>query len=659
MSLMGILDALQKFLNSDESDTGSHASNQYQLLNTTQLLELKSVLQAALLTHSNTPLNSKTELVSKLVLLNEELVHFSNTEQKNALEMDITAIQQDYNRHLSDAILQNALFDNLNDIQASLATIVNYMSLQSEKAQTKKKLSRRALILMTALPAFAYGMHIVMGTFFKPVFIHEAHVMFPRDVYMQSQNTFLIKDEKETEIAKHFSKYYFFDEYQHGMRERPPALGLPNAIHARALDHLVNERPEPIPEDYTLPFERDFVFLPNIHSAVKQSPSTVTLFSFLQHRVYLKNIRDNNLVNEVKVELSAINKTSFPWEKVDVSPQFDVSINSESDAMFSSHPNIRIEVKGAPLNEFKYSGKVVFTEEAKNIPFSGKLSGLTRYFDSQKLNVPEIAIDDKIRMFELAFVFPQYSERLSGERVSVAQSDSDIIDQVLYSSSKMSSESPPVISCESGASISFQNINTLAAIFDLPEISRIQFNYDYKDINLTPYEGKYERTFTKNAWLLENKISYKDELIRECLGDELYANLLGILIAPGAGSPYNTLHALNAVFADKSKVAQARVFSRHKLLFTKSVNDNLPTSSFVQYIDVSSVLNDGDILQFDIYSLGLNNGDYKFSFSIDGESKDEIFFSVLWPAHTKFDEYDYADDKSPFPLPESLNEDSN
>jgi hypothetical protein len=597
----------------------------------------------------------------------------------------------EFKKELEEAILNNSEYKQLSPLSVRLDELAASFEIQWKGTRKKNRVVRQAMMLLSAIPIAGYGLHYFTGNFYQPMFVDQMHMVYPDNLHRFDGQKLQIREHKLEEALLPFNAFYFRDAFDNGdffgvenydlvdnnflleeyledsVFEMQGKQFLPSSYNLSflgLLDENLNIEATKIPQQVD-PFGLMSVNVPARKFVLDQYQDMDfdqrEAFHFNKLRVFIKNIKGNHLVNNIRVEVEAPDHNNFPWHLMSIEPKFEtqiyasqVTLGDITPAMFS------VVTSNAPAKNFSYTINAMSIDNTVLANVKGEMSGYLDSYESELLTFPSKVISvgtaDIPLLSNVIYITAQKRAELlakgtSIESIKILPEDDflSLIDVPVYEGNAGAFEL--YIECDDGGLVFFGDMKKLQLIANIHPIKEYQIDYSYQLISNESVLNQRQKITPNNDWLLVDGLSHDFDLISACIGDDNIYSLFFSMVG-STSAAYMTLrnaHGLALLMMDKDKTPNSTIVFKTDVLFSNLQYGEVDTIT----IDKPMIFNDGDYIQLDLWAFNFQGGDYKINFYINDQQVDSKVLNILWPEETNFVQHqrniDFEDDtENPF-----------
>jgi hypothetical protein len=474
--------------------------------------------------------------------------------------------------------------------------------------RTKRSNIRRISILISLLPAIGFGVHYYISNYYSAGYIEKVLFVHPSESYTEIDGTYQLTTETHKSAIDTFSRYYF-DEY------------ISN-------ENYIDEDIIPLPlfydrrEDPLGIASSDFF----LHSLIEDGEVRIPLKripNMAMFKVFVRNIRANNIINRLKVKMKKLKTNDFPWKELNVNSVVKFENSYTFDPLLFSPVTLTTVIEKAPISNLNisfvaYSNGIQIGKE-----YVQSISGLIEPRDSLQPDFGiNTATDDGRR--HLTYISSERFKRLT---------ESKGFDDFLEATRQIDpNDIQSHYGCKNGGAVLFTHGPELARLLNLSKIDQLEIHYDYESLSGKKVV-KSETLSTKYPiYIFEDGISISLESVVECLGDEKYTDILINSMETSAAGWVSSIDQLAVSLINQSTSAKSNIALESSFLFVLDTKQ----ASFHGSVEQLKILQDGEFVQFNIWATAFEGGDYQISFYFDDELVDEMTINFLWPQRSKF-----------------------
>ncbi len=585
-----------------------------------ELSILRSKILALSVTSSPSQADLPTEILELLFTTQFALNQLGNRDKNEELELAI----ERFNERVQHIAEKEGNAENLNSLVNSLDGLSYLLSSINNRYEKRQKVSRRILFAAACLPFLGYGMYYLQSTFLTNIILLDKQIISPAGMYELVDGTFSIKPKLQKSAVEAFAPSYYGDFIEHTEPYNDSRIYLPNYFPEHPQNQFQNS-------DYEEEYGFNKVIENNLKAFPRLKDISLREQNFTHLRMFLKNIRKNQVFDGLSVELSRAEDNPFPWYLLPVKPELEVRLVPHTFQSFLKPPHIYVRVYQAPVTNISY------TFEAKNVK-QESLSVASNH-TSEHL--------DGFSNYELQFDNPVFDEgAYSGMRYFIKLTG-DLAEK--YDSVALSPPTKPeeldkiakdykaelFFRCKDQSIVYLAHFEQMVKKLNPTKIAKIEGVVKAYDISGKEHKFSYSFDSEKDQlWSFGEDVSIDAEQIKACLSEDTIAALssdVPVELIPTSGQ--RVIHYSALALMGSGKIPQSSIKTQLALLLANA--DSYQISA--QHLDTPLVLNDGDIIQVDIGLAGLAAGQYKLKLLVDNQLVDEIKLNLFWPEELSYD----------------------
>jgi hypothetical protein len=515
---------------------------------------------------------------------------------------------------LENVMSQDIPFSQARELDSSLIDLLHLGREQVRSTRKRRSYVRNLMLIISVIPLFGYGVHWSIANYYQQALLDEVDFIYPESAYQYQDGIYQLRPLVFNEALENFSGFFFDDlDYMTG---NP----LPLAYDPKKADKW-GAQIDP---------ESDIA---NALELGLASARELNNFNLVMFRVFIRNIRERNIVNHLGVEVERIGENQFPWDRVDINTSLEFSI--DHSPFGESKLEVIIETRKAPVLALDLSITLDSNDPELKTEYSHSVDLVT---DREWLYPdfgPQLVVYDENSI--LLYIAPERVKEINLDpdlRRTQDQMTSDLsgspdIDKYLQ-------EFPYIFGeCPDGGIAIFTKPARLQSLLGLYRVDALNILYNYELLDGSRVSGEKRLPLTETALILKTGIEAGFPRTFECIGEIAFelSGLLELETAAGAGGGWaNLLDSFALTLMDNSKQVSPVIVAEETILFDFQTTKQKmqKTSSKIH------ILNDGEYILFNLAGTNFQGGDYRFKFSFDDEQVGEITVNLLWPQTTRF-----------------------
>ena len=523
----------------------------------------------------------------------------------------IKAIYAELDRLLGEDVS----FDQTQTLDSALERLVNRAGAQSRRREVRKRTVRICSVLVTVIPLLGYGVHWTFGNFYRQALIDDVDIVYPRNKFEYIDGRYRLRESIEEAALQDFREYYFRDTTLLRGMLNP----LPLAFHPESALDVGVELPDGVKESLR-------------SAAIILDGIDTNLFMF---RVFVRNIRDNNIVNNLAVRAERIDDHAFLWGRMDI----DTEIRFES---WSGHiggpPTVEVNTTRTPvlnvsldMSLLSAGGDIVRILQ-KNL---GMLTS-TRWLKSDF--APDLLrVDSKIPVFILLSPARAADTTLDPtHRRTLEEAERDFEHMEPY----IAEQGYIFFPCPDGGVAVLARSQTLQQLLALKTVEAIEIEYTYQRLDGVEQSGRQHLALEQPILYLSEGLSARLGELEKCVGGLVYYYGPGELAraAIGPDSLLSGLDKIALMLADITALKAPVIAAKETLLFDFGGG----LKKVERGVAGIHILKDGEYVLFTVVATNFRGGGHRFVFYFDEDPVAELTAALQWPQSLRFKAEDVA-----------------
>jgi hypothetical protein len=552
------------------------------------------------------------QLVDALCVLRLELDALSAThplratiEAQNAIENIYAAV---------DRLLGTDIpFRETATLDSALKQLAEIAGKQSTAREGRKRLVRGLALIVTVLPLVGYGVHWSIAHFYRQALIEEVDIVYPQNTFEFTNDQYRLKDDVRSSALRNFRDYYFRDTVFWAGGFNP----LPLAFRAEKAEDLGIELPPEIKA--------------RIEGGVMSERDLNT--NLFMYRAFVRNLKDGNIVNHLRVRAVRDSSEAFPWNEMDIDTE--LRFTSTSDAI-TGKPAVTVRTTRTPVLNLKFDMRLQSDSGVIGQEFEERADMLTRsHWITPDFGTALLGTEPGRPV--LVRLSPDQAATLSLSRAQRRTPEQAIRD-FERDDTLFPEDGYIYFACPDGGVAVFGEAQTVQNRVGLKAANAIEIAYSYELLDGAERSGQERLKLEEPVLILEEGISVDLEEIEQCAQEFAYF-MFGY--AEAAAGPAGWLGALDKfalMLADRPKQKAPVIAVEQTMLFDFDGQlDELEQGSSQIHI-----LKDGEYVLFTIIATNFKGGDYRFEFHFDDERVAEFTTVLEWPESLLFEKEDVA-----------------
>lgn len=525
----------------------------------------------------------------------------------------LTNHQEIYVSQLSD-VLNKVMSEDITFLQASdlnlgLDNIINLNSEQIKRTKIKYFRLRTLTLLISLGPVLGYGLHWSIANYYQQAILEEVDIVYPENSYEFKGDVFRTRPIILDESIKDFQKYFF------DMPSYFDPNPLPLAYDVKEVESLgVKINPE---SNFAKRIKSGYI-----------SDKELSNSGFIMFRAFIRNIYTNNIVNHLRVEVEKISENTFPWKSMDIESSLELSKTKQPLSLWVSSDNAPVltvdltmslnSKDNRSLLKSQHSIKVIQESKVVFPKFSNRV--ISYYSEKPKLVFVEEALKERLNL--------EPKSNKTSDRVKLEPDYDRIINRHLMDNDYA------YFLCPDGGVVLYSGLEAMQSLLNSEHAESLMVNYSYELLNGKRKSGEENIILEGSNLVGAEGVSVESTEILSCIGGLVFS-LEPDIFEPAAAGPGGWVKKFDAIalaLMEKPKNTLPVIAAEKSILFDFELKkDKLKNSSNDVYI-----LQDGEYILFNIYSMNFEGGDYHFSFYFDDEKVGEFTINFLWPQSVKF-----------------------
>ena len=344
-------------------------------------------------------------------------------------------------------------------------------------------------------------------------------------------------------------------------------------------------------------------------------------------RVFIRNIRDRNIVNHLRVEAKKIGDNDFPWDQLDVDTKLNFSLKS------GTRLQLDIIAEKTPILALDLTIKINSGDASVEVSKSMELLRNTNFLHT---DIPRLALFSPDWPVSF-YINPKKSGQLKLEPqwYKTKQQLIDELSQVDGFEAYFQQQDYIYGNCPDGGIVIAGKASSLQSLLSLASVEALDISYSYELLNGKQISKQQHLALPEFARLLDEDIEPGFPKAQDCMGGRLLFFDIGDLPAAGAGVVDDWLGLLDnfaLALIDTNKQASPVIKAEETIVF------NFQSSGQIlqQSVGEINILNDGEYVLLNLIGTNFDGGDYHFRFFFDDEQVGELTANLMWPQALKF-----------------------
>jgi hypothetical protein len=632
-------------------------------LSTKNITDLQSSLYKFINTKSGLSLSEADDnFHSQLCIFRNQL----ENNQYKSVNPEIKKLCLQIKDQLHIAIVSDIKYVQACDIYNLLCNLSISVQKEHYDLRRKKLFYRRIFLISVLFPLSAAFIHYFNGNFLQSMTLDEVHIIYPPSSYEYRDDTYQIKESLVEESLTKFSRY-FFKSYILNHFTEDDDVGIIQSFSEGDERELVKKKERDMDSEQGMDskqilnrifasgydIENDLLDLKNQDSPliakIIDEVKTTDSFHLTKFRVFLKNIKNNNVVNNLEVQITKIEETSFPWDKIKLDAALEFGFISNDDDDYIMAPKIYVYALNAPVIDLEVDISAYDQNLQVGITYSDELEDIIYVGEEIK---PEFGLRlgaiDKSK-FATFYVSSEKKSKFNFDpRYSLsvlALKDEGFTTLLKRYAVDGNLDSFPYFykTCPDEGIILFGRNENLANLLSLNRINEFKIDYIYKLANGKTISNVKTYAPNKNIFIFDNGISYDFEELALCgLNKSMLGNIqstdierISVTTGPKPLQIISDFDALALHVMDTDNVPISSIEKEVTMIFAEFGDERVMSQS----VDIPGILHDGNYLMTDLWIVNFQGGDYTFSFYLDNQNVGETNINIFWPTFLDYDYY--------------------
>lgn len=554
-------------------------------------------------------------ILDALCVLNQEL---KELDPENILFLQIIESRElitNISADIQRVIREDVTYKDTQGLIDSLQQLLLTLNQLSKQTQSRKKRFKSLLLMVSLVPALGYSVHWSISHFYQQAILDTIDFVYPETPFIEQNGIYTLdKDVVKELVQKQFSSYYFSSRNQRWKLEQQ-SNPLPMAFNADAasawglIEKLDDKQAKAI----------------SVGIASRRQFGTHNLFMF---RAFIRNIRDNNIVNRFHVEVERINDQTFPWQLLDVDTEIEIEQDSNHNQSIIIRTTQAPVVDASIVIQANYGGHAVLKPYQETVEEIINQFSITPEWDAPLVTLsstpysPILIDQEATQKLQL-----DDRHRLSYDKLVKLMSQDALSKQVaelgyLY------------LTCSDKRAVIFAGANRLQQLFSLQFIDALDIDISYKLLNGIQQTKHEPIRFAEPQLLLTKGMEtdfYKIDSCRRESGQSLVFLFEEFELAAAAAmlsdNWLNSLDKVSVMLADKKKEEAPIIIAEQTLLF----DFRHKQQKLQQTIRKTHILKDGHYVLFNLATVNFSGGDYRYRIYFDDKLVAQSTVNLLWP----------------------------
>ena len=572
----------------------------------------------------------RVRLLKHLTTRPEDIVRATDDELVDALcmlRLDLDALPQDdflrtdpdsravittISGELDRLLGRDLSFRETHALDDALERLTETAGAQARGRARRKRNTRTLTLLITVLPLLGYGAHWTIANYFHQALMDDADIVYPQNAFELVDERYRLREAVRVDSLRAFRDYYFRQTVRWWGEHNP----LPLAFRAKSAAEFGIE----LSPDIKARIER---------GAIDPGDIGTNLFVF---RVFVRNIRDSNIVNRFQVRAVPSAGKAFPWREMDLDTKIRFAPEMQ---LFDGGVTVRVDTTRTPVLNMNIGMRLKSTSGDVGKEFRKQLDVLA----SNRTLSP----DWGARLLGGAPDQPVFV-RLSPQRAAAVTLDRArrrTVEQAQrqYERNRLTLAKDGYLffACRDRGVVVLARPKTLQRMLGLEAVDAIEISYTYERLDGIE-KSEDQRIALKQPTLhLHDGMSTRYQELEECVQ---HLALLWAMPAPAAG-PGGWVKMLDKValmLAGKTEQKAPVIAAEEMLIFDFEGK----RQELKQGRNRIHILKDGEYVLFTVVATNFRGGDYRFVFYFDEEPVAELKAVLEWPESLRFKARDKA-----------------
>lgn len=512
---------------------------------------------------------------------------------------------------------EDVSFDESQTLDGALERLTDTADVHARRRQGRKLAIRRMSMLITVIPLLGYGVHWTLGNFYRQALIDDVDIVYPQKKFAYVDDRYQLRDVVEKASLEDFREYYFRDTTPDVMGMRNP---LPLAFDVESAAALGIE----LSDEINQALESGVIGLGAIDT---------NLFIF---RVFVRNIRDNNMVNNLRVRAERIDDGAFSWRQMDVDTEIEfangvgniggplkVAVRTTRTPVLNMSLDIRLEPADRGVDQVFHKDLGVLISDVS----------LTPEFGAELIRAdPERPVFVLLSSGRASNVALDPAHRRTYEETV---RDIDRIEGYIAEHGYVFFE------CAEDSVAVLARSQTLRQLFGVEAVGAIEIDYTYQRLDGVDRSGHQSLALEQPVLRLREGLSAGLEELEQCVQYLVYYYGLPEAVEVAAAGPDSWLSGLDriALMLADTPAQKAPVIAAEETLLL-DFEDRL--NEVERGVTEIHILKDGEYVLFTVVATNFRGGNHRFVFFFDEEPVAELTAALQWPQSLRFKTDDVA-----------------